>query len=356
MAQKKKLLQSLFLYTGIIVVLLQQRVSIARIAIVGSMLLWFGIVASAFATNIQWLYFTYGFIHGGGRGATMIAVNTVLLAYFDKYRGIASGIRYAGATCSGLIFPKLVVFLEREYGFRGMLLIVGAMLINATAFISLLEEPPWFRQPQLKKDKAISKNEGDPGQSQGQSLPTLEGTEKEFQGPYSVLHIIAVFRRPMFFIVALAGLSTVYTQSIFFSTIVDYAMDREMSLDAASSILVYTSLTDFLGAMGLPLLADRKLLRRSTLVMFCYVIVGLSAILYPIVTSVPLFVLVSLLLAMAAATLMTMSTVIAADYLGVEKIPIFLATSGLVSVPLYFWNPRIVGKWWQLKHSYVRVY
>ncbi|CAN8016962.1 unnamed protein product, partial [Ixodes persulcatus] len=197
---------------------------------------------------------------------------------------------------------------------------------------------------------------GDSGQSQGQSQPTPEGTGREFQGPNSVFHIMAVFRRPMFFIVVLAGLSIVYTQSIFFSTIVDYAMDRGMSLDAASSILVYTSLTDFLGAMGLPLLADKKYLRRSTLVMFCYAMLGLSGILYPIVTSVPLFVLVSLLLAMVAATLMTMSTVIAADYLGVEKLPIFLAASGLVSVPLYFWNPRILGFFRDTLGSYDNLY
>ncbi|XP_040079226.1 uncharacterized protein LOC120850680 [Ixodes scapularis] len=290
----------------------------------------------------------------GGKGATLIAVHTVLLAYFDKYRGVASGIRYAGATCSGLIFPKLVVFLEREYGFRGMLLIVGAILINATAFIFLFEEPPCFRQPQLNKDNAISNNEGDSGQSQGQRQPTPKGTEGVLQESHSVFQIIAVFRRPMFFIVVLAGLSVTYTQNIFLSTIVDYAMARGMSLDAASSIIVYTSLTDFLGAMGLPLLADRKFLRRSTLVMFCYAMLGLSAILYPIVTPVPLFVLVSLLLAMVEATLMTMSTVIAADYLGVEKVPIFIAATGLAVIPFYFWNPRIVATWCQ-KYFIARV-
>ncbi|CAN7988547.1 unnamed protein product [Ixodes pacificus] len=202
----------------------------------------------------------------------------------------------------------------------------------------------------------MSNNESDSGQSQGQSQPTPEGTEREFQVSHSVFHIFAVFRRPMFFVVVLAGLSIVYTQSIFLSTIVDYAMDKGMSLDAASSILVYTSLTDFLGAMGLPLLADRNLLRRSTLVMFCSAMLGLSAILYPIVTSVPLFVLVSLLLAMVTATLMTMNTVIAADYLGVENIPIFLTATGLVSIPLYFGNPRIVGFFRDTLGSYDNLY
>ncbi|EEC19940.1 monocarboxylate transporter, putative, partial [Ixodes scapularis] len=197
---------------------------------------------------------------------------------------------------------------------------------------------------------------GDSGQSQGQRQPTPKGTEGVLQESHSVFQIIAVFRRPMFFIVVLAGLSVTYTQNIFLSTIVDYAMARGMSLDAASSIIVYTSLTDFLGAMGLPLLADRKFLRRSTLVMFCYAMLGLSAILYPIVTPVPLFVLVSLVLAMVEATLMTMSTVIAADYLGVEKVPIFIAATGLAVIPFYFWNPRIVGFFRDTLGSYDNLY
>ncbi|XP_042146113.1 monocarboxylate transporter 11-like [Ixodes scapularis] len=135
-------------FTATVVVLLQQHISMARIAILGSVLLWLGLVASAFVPSIAWMCFTFGFIHGGGKGTTLVAINTILLPYFDKYRGVASGMRYAGETCSGLFFPKILVFLETAYGFKGMLLILGAILMHATALVLLLEEPRWLKRSQ----------------------------------------------------------------------------------------------------------------------------------------------------------------------------------------------------------------
>ncbi|CAN7986197.1 unnamed protein product [Ixodes pacificus] len=167
---------------------------------------------------------------------------------------------------------------------------------------------------------------------------------------------MTVFCNPMFYIIVFLGMSIHYTHSVFLSTIVDFAMDRGMSLDAASSLIVYSSVADFVGSLGLPLIADRKALRRSTLVMWCCALFGTCMIFLPIVTSVFLLVLLSLLVEMFAATLITMKAVMMADYLGAEMIPITFAAIGLVSIPLFLCHPLIVGFFRDEMGSYDNLY
>ncbi|CAN7937831.1 unnamed protein product, partial [Ixodes hexagonus] len=183
-----------------------------------------------------------------------------------------------------------------------------------------------------------------------------EDSEGDGHRSQSVSHIMAVFCKPMFFIVVLLGVVIHYTHQVFLSIIVDSAIDRGMSLDTASSLLVYTSLTDFIGALGLPLFADKKVLRRSTLVMCCHVSLGVCLTLFPVVTSIPVFVLVSLLVAMLASALITMKSVMMADYLGVEMIPMCFAATGIASIPLFLWNPAIVGLFRDEMGSYDNLY
>lgn len=55
---------SYFFCAGIVVRLLQKKMSLVRIMLIGSVLTWAGLIASAFTTTIVGLSLTYGAIHG----------------------------------------------------------------------------------------------------------------------------------------------------------------------------------------------------------------------------------------------------------------------------------------------------
>ncbi|XP_054923104.2 uncharacterized protein [Dermacentor andersoni] len=61
--------------------------------------------------------------------------------YFDKYRGTVSGLKYAGWSASGLVFPAILAKLVDIYHVRGMLLILGALTMNVMPLILLFEYP-----------------------------------------------------------------------------------------------------------------------------------------------------------------------------------------------------------------------
>ncbi|CAN7977380.1 unnamed protein product, partial [Ixodes persulcatus] len=102
--------------------ILQRRLSIIQIGYIGSVLVWSGLIASAFAPNLVMMSLTYGLVHGSGIGIIVVTLAVVILCNFDKYRGTASGIRYIGEIASIVVFPKLLVYLRNVYKFRGMLL------------------------------------------------------------------------------------------------------------------------------------------------------------------------------------------------------------------------------------------
>ncbi|CAN8015614.1 unnamed protein product [Ixodes persulcatus] len=182
-----------------------------------------------------------------------------------------------------------------------MLLILGAILMHATALVLLLEEPRWLKYPQSNSSRSDDQKETVPVASQD------TGTND-----HSLSHIMTAFCNPMFYIIVFLGMIIHYTHSVFVSMIVDFAMDRGMSLDAASSLIVYSSVDDFVGSLGLLLIADRKALRRSTLVMWCCASFGTCMIFLPIFTSVLLLVLLPLV-EMFAATLITVNAVMVAE-------------------------------------------
>ncbi|XP_040074429.1 LOW QUALITY PROTEIN: monocarboxylate transporter 6-like [Ixodes scapularis] len=134
---------SLFLLSGCLMAPLQRKMSLFAIFFLGGLFAWTGVVASAFVPNMTWMTITLGAIYGVGLGITTMTYSILLALYFDKYRGLTSGMKYAGASCAGLVFPKLLAYLQDKYSFRGTLLICGGIVMHVSAIGIFATEPPW---------------------------------------------------------------------------------------------------------------------------------------------------------------------------------------------------------------------
>ncbi|KAL1479979.1 hypothetical protein MTO96_051421, partial [Rhipicephalus appendiculatus] len=131
--------------SGILVAFLQPIIPIFYIAFFGSILLWVGLLAAVFAPSIPMMTATFGFLHGSAIGIVSVSVIVALMTHFEKYRGVACGLKYTGNTLASLILPKVLSWLQELYSFKGTLLIYAALTMNATAF-SL-----FFRNGELTK-------------------------------------------------------------------------------------------------------------------------------------------------------------------------------------------------------------
>lgn len=131
---------------GAFVTALQNYCAISTIALLGSVLFWAGILASVFAPDITWMTVTFGVIQGAGSGIMAVTVTMIMLMYFDKYRGFATGMRYSGYCFSSLLYPPILAFIDEAFPFRQMILLFGAISLHVTPVVLALKEPPWQRK------------------------------------------------------------------------------------------------------------------------------------------------------------------------------------------------------------------
>lgn len=156
--------------------------------------------------------------------------------------------------------------------------------------------------------------------------------------------VLELFRSPVFYVILSSGVAGFYTQNIFFATIVDFSLDKGMSLGDVASMMTYFAVAETLGRLCLPLLADRDLVRRSTLMMLSFFMMGLSAFaIERVKTLLPLQVSCSLFGAFFGSAV-TVEGVLIADYLGVRWLSLCFGITGFISVPLFMTNPLIIGK------------
>ncbi|CAN7937833.1 unnamed protein product, partial [Ixodes hexagonus] len=333
--------------SALMVGILQRRLSIIHVGLVGSVLLWSGLVASAFAPNLVVMSLTYGLLHGFGVGIIVVTLVVIIMSNFDKYRGTASGIRYIGETASIVVFPKLLVYLTTTYGFRGMLLILGGILMHTTLFVIPLKEPtsakrksgPLMNGPM---PTTIDRN----ADLQTASASALVESETANQSEKSKLFSVRLddFTRPWLYIMILSAVTTHFTCNIFLTTIIDYALDQGVPVNDGASIIAYSSVPDLLGGLALPILSDKGVLSRESLVMCSHFLLGLFMIILPNSSTFMGILSVSLFIAMFVACVISMKTVLMADHLGIDMVSFAIGLSGLAILPLLMGSPFIVGE------------
>ncbi len=112
--------------------------------------LMFGL--SAFAPKIYYMYVSLGVIGGVSTGIFYIASLLIIAEYFDKKKGIATGITMAGSGIGFFVGPPIMDYLIKIYGWK-LTISVCAGLILINAFIGILSKPLNPPKSQIKFGK-----------------------------------------------------------------------------------------------------------------------------------------------------------------------------------------------------------
>jgi hypothetical protein len=70
----------------------------------------------------------------------------ILGQYFDKRRGIATGIAISGGCLGGLLLPPIYRILLDTYGLRGTLMLTGGLLFHNTAMACFLRPLKFYHK------------------------------------------------------------------------------------------------------------------------------------------------------------------------------------------------------------------
>ncbi|XP_049270056.1 uncharacterized protein LOC125757865 [Rhipicephalus sanguineus] len=145
--------------SGLLVGMLHKHMSLFLIGLMGSFLAWGGMAASAFAPSISWMSFTMGIVHGIGAGVVIQSHTVVVLQHFSKYRGLAAGSMFTANPTSAILFPAVLSALNDAYGFRGAVLVYGALIMHISALCPILKEPPWITNAGTMRENGVHENQ-----------------------------------------------------------------------------------------------------------------------------------------------------------------------------------------------------
>ncbi|KAI4503669.1 hypothetical protein M0802_001072 [Mischocyttarus mexicanus] len=114
-----------------------------KIAIAGSMLYFFGITLTAFATSFTLIIITYGLIASVGLTLSASSFSLALNSYFTKKRGRATGWAITIMGLGSIFMPPLTTFLLDYYGPQGTLLILGSYSLHSMLGSLMLHPIKW---------------------------------------------------------------------------------------------------------------------------------------------------------------------------------------------------------------------
>lgn len=118
------------LLCGPIASLVTKKLGLRKATIIGGLITSVGFISSAFVDSVGALAVTYGFIAGIGISMPYLNSIVVVAMYFKKKRALATGLAECGAGIGTLIFAPLYELLIVSYGWRGAILIIGAISLN----------------------------------------------------------------------------------------------------------------------------------------------------------------------------------------------------------------------------------
>ncbi|XP_065287785.1 monocarboxylate transporter 14-like isoform X5 [Dermacentor albipictus] len=133
-----------------------------------------------------------------------------------------------------------------------------------------------------------------------------------------------------------------------------------LSLITSSFSRSITGLTFTMGALfgrlGLPVLADRGYIRRSTLTMLNYSLMAVCMFALPFSSSYATLLVVCMFVALFQGCGIPLYPALMAEYIGLERLPIGYGIVGTVAGPLFLLNPLFIGYFRDKRGSYDDMY
>lgn len=122
------------------------------VALVGSILVVLGSIATSFSTQYWQIFFSQGVCVGLGNGCLFCPTIALVSTYFQKRRSLAIGFTAGGSTTGGVLYPAIVRQLLPLVGFGWTMRAIGLVQLVALT-IALLSLRP--RLPPRTKGQLV---------------------------------------------------------------------------------------------------------------------------------------------------------------------------------------------------------
>ena len=303
---------------------LTEYIGCRKTVISGGIILALSFVLSMFATSVNVLCLTLGVLGSVGLAMTYVPSLLIVTFYFEKHRGLATGLAVTGSGLGSSIMPPFVEYLIEFYGIKGTLLLLAGISLNIIVAGALFRPPKMVtlqEKVQLQSeeqnylndqkrndtidiednndldaihseanssdDSVICKRYG--SLERRSSLPTEEDTmEKKdnlvnnlkvalksmFDAKLLLVWPFAIFCGSSFLTYLWSGVPYIY--------LVDYAMELGISSQHSVFLLSIIAIARTIGQLLLGFIGDLKQVNAFILYAVCITAVGVSVLVLPL--------------------------------------------------------------------------
>ncbi|XP_075751777.1 monocarboxylate transporter 12-like [Rhipicephalus microplus] len=326
-----------------------------------------------FANDVLFLVVAFGVVHGTAVSGVYVAVNVLVSQHFEKRRTTACCMIFLMSGLNLIYVPPLTELLRSTYGLRGMLLLLGGIILNACPAVIVLRGPAWMDRPdapsagngvELAKHKTAVGNshssafrdESGTAAEKGhterclsntsltevrsvrngtkhvilcnihpESAKTTQFSEVDNEGYFSALRPFATVA---FAINAASFSVVVFGLTTFFLLHVDMAVDRGVTPARAVLLMNAFAAGDLLVRPASGAVIDAGLLSLDVVMLLGYVIQGCAFELFVWLRSFPLMLVCSALIGVSNGSRIALQAPSLTRDFGVEPLPILMG--GLV--------------------------
>ncbi|KAH7947760.1 hypothetical protein HPB52_015615 [Rhipicephalus sanguineus] len=332
-----------------------------------------------FANDVLFLVVAFGFVH----------VNVLVSQHFERRRTTACCMIFLMSGLNLIYVPPLTELLRSTYGLRGMLLLLGGIILNACPAVIVLRSPAWMKRPyvppasngvELARYKAATGGLHHPSAFQDESITPVEKSHVERNQPRTDLtevrsvrngikqvilrtmhqestktaqfnnmdnegffSVLKPFATVAFAINAVSFTVVVFGLTTFFLLHVDMAVDRGVAPARAVLLLNAFAAGDLFLRPASGAVIDSGLLSLDTVMLMGYVIQGCAFELFVWLRSFPLMLVCSTLIGVSNGSRIALQAPSLTRDFGVESLPVLMGGLVFCQGIVHFTRPFLFG-------------
>ena len=296
---------------------------------IGFILATLGFVLTSFATRVEHLLLSYSLLLGIGLGASYVPCMSILAKYFGRRRALATGIAASGSGIGTCIFPVLVHGLQEQYGWRGALLILGAVNLNGVACGALYKKKP----QQDGTDKSLHTT------STGQIMQRPQASPVSKFRSYLIL-----FKNLRFILFCVCSSLSMMASTVIFTHLGAYAVSVGYSEEDATLLYLIVGVSDTLARFLAGAVGQIPMVNTLVFSMVTVFLIGCLTMAFPFFITWVALVLYAIFFGVLCAPFNALWLPNVAQMVDIDVLPTAFGITLLTSVPGTVLGGPIAGK------------
>ncbi|XP_068241891.1 monocarboxylate transporter 12-B-like [Palaemon carinicauda] len=317
-----------FCVTGLPLASLIQEFGWRRIAMVASLMLFAATVSSAFANAIWVLYFTFSLLAGISCGMLLNISYIIVPYYFNRRRGLASGIIMALDSSGQIVAPPLVKWLQDQYAYKGATLILGGIVLNCFVAATVFHPVEWHSKLGPRHQRKVTQTDRQNGSSSS-AFSRVRANFTQFLS--SMLTNLRILRYVKAIVIALGATLFLCGYQNFMAFMPFVVQDAGYTLGDAAQCVSVSAVFNMITRLTVAWLSDSSWFSFRISLMFSSAVLTVTLIVFSLLRDINWMIGLMCIYGIGVGSYMCLFSLVMVHYFGLDKLVSMMGATMLVT-------------------------